>query len=128
MKTIGITADQYYSKLDVPHNPPAPEISDDAFEVEFGCVHERLSKLLADLGTNDPFGQADYHLDYTVMRSRGIGFEITNEDFLTSELLSSMQNILKENAPNWEFSISIPGGGLFVSADVVLAHNINRPE
>ena len=60
---------------------------------------------MASHGDNDAFGQGDYYLEPTIMRSRGMGFEVSNSKIVTMDLLHGLQKLVSENAPEWEICL-----------------------
>ena len=128
MHLIELSNEEHYKKLDLPHNPPEASVSDKEFEVEYYSIYDRLELIVAEYGTNNAFSEGDYYLEAGIMRSRGIGFEITNDSIVTEELLHRLQHLIVNHAPSWE--IHLRSGdfkyGIFVGCDQIFI-NRDRP-
>ena len=102
MIILNLTREECSHRLDTPYNPPDSSISDQAFDAEYYLLFDKLEEYFAAHGKNDAFGQGDYYLEPSIMRSRGIGFEISNSEIVTMNLLHGLQKLVAENAPEWE--------------------------
>ena len=102
MTILNLSREECSHRLDTPYNPPDSSISDQAFDAEYYLLFDKLEEYLAAHGKNDAFGQGDYYLEPSIMRSRGIGFEISNSEIVTMNLLHGLQKLVAENAPEWE--------------------------
>jgi len=118
MKKEPLDSEAFYQHLERPHNPPPDTVTDTEFEVEFYAVSDELSSILSEFGENDPFGNGDYNFDPGFVRSRGMGFESSRDDFISHDLILRLVEHLQFRRPEWEFAIYLPnGGGIFVSAE-----------
>ena len=102
MTILNLSREECSHRLDTPYNPPDSSISDQAFDAEYYLLFDKLEEYFAAHGKNDAFGQGDYYLEPSIMRSRGIGFEISNSEIVTMNLLHGLQKLVAENAPEWE--------------------------
>jgi hypothetical protein len=127
MTPIEIDQQTYYARLNTPYNPPENGV-DDEFELEHASIYSLLDALLEQRGMNDPYGEGDYFLDSYVSATRGIGFEVSQDAFVTHDLLVDIQKMLKANGPSWEIFIQSQAfeWALFVNADSVLLYRSSK--
>ncbi|WP_395748544.1 hypothetical protein [Prosthecobacter sp.] len=102
MINLELSKEDCLSRLDTPYNPPAPSVSDEEFSAEYYRLYDKLEELMALHGENNAFCEGDYYLEPTIMRSRGMGFEVTNSKIVTMDLLRGLQTLVTEHAPEWE--------------------------
>lgn len=102
MTILNLTRVDCSHRLDTPYNPPAPSISDQEFDQEYYHIYSKLEEFMAAHGENNAFGQGDYYLEPSIMRSRGIGFEVSNPKIVTMALLRGLQKLAADHAPEWE--------------------------
>ncbi|MCF7786499.1 MAG: hypothetical protein K9N47_10280 [Prosthecobacter sp.] len=102
MTILNLSREDCSHRLDTPYNPPAPSISDQEFDQEYYLLYSKLEEFMAAHGENNAFGQGDYYLEPSIMRSRGIGFEVSNSKIVTTELLQGLQKLAADHAPAWE--------------------------
>jgi hypothetical protein len=105
MIILNLSREDCYLRLDTPYNPPASSITDQAFDEEYYLLFDKLEEFMAAHGKNDAFGQGDYYLEPSIMRSRGMGFEVSNSKIVTMDLLRGLQKLVSENAPEWEIHL-----------------------
>ena len=119
MKIIEIQEDAYSRRLKEPHNPPL-SVDDKLFQKEYYKLYNFIETALSEYGKNDAYGQGDYYLENSVIASRGLGFEVTNDEIVTPAFLSRLQNIVIQN-PSWE--ILLQSGkfdwGIFIGPDKI---------
>ena len=102
MTILELSREEFGQRLDTLYNPPDSSVSDKEFEIEYYRLYDKLEEFMALQGQNDAYGQGDYYLASSIMRSRGMGFEVTNSKIVTMELLRVLQTLVAENAPEWE--------------------------
>lgn len=102
MTIFNLTREDCSLRLDTPYNPPAPSINDQAFAEEYYHLFDKLEEFMSAHGENNAFGQGDYYLEPSIMRSRGMGFEVSNSKIVTMDLLHGLQKLVSESAPEWE--------------------------
>lgn len=102
MTILNLSREDCSHRLDTPYNPPAPSISDQEFDQEYYFLYSKLEEFMAAHGENNAFGQGDYYLEPSIMRSRGIGFEVSNSKIVTMDLLCGLHQLVNEHAPEWE--------------------------
>ena len=119
MKIIEIQEDAYSRRLKKPHNSPI-SVDDMLFQKEYHILYNNIETALLEYGKNDVYGQGDYCLENSIIASRGLGFEITNDKIVTQAFLSRFQNIVIKNA-GWE--IFLQSGtfdwGIFIGHSII---------
>ena len=129
MHIIELSEKEYFARLETPYHPPDDSISDEQFDEEYYRLFDRLEPLLADFGSNDAYGAGDYYLEPRITRSRGLGFEVTNDDIVTEIFLGSLQHLVATHSPEWELYLRSDGWqyGIFVGPTEVRIHR-NGPD
>jgi hypothetical protein len=102
MTILNLAREDCLHRLDTPYNPPASSVSDSEFDQEYYLLFTKLEEFMASHGENNAFGQGDYYLEPTIMRSRGMGFEVSNSKIVTMDLLRGLQKLVSDHAPEWE--------------------------
>lgn len=128
MKIIPLSQDAYYERLNRPHNPPDANVSEEAFEAEYHLLYDQLEKILNQFGENNAYGEGDFNLEPALADSRGLGLEISNDEFISEALLKDLQELLLKEAPAWE--IYLGSGqydfGIFISVENIWLHRTSR--
>ena len=93
-----ITREQLHTFLNEAYNPPtvAGEADKRAFHDEYWANHSRINEALSGLGRRDAFGEGDYSMNEDWYLSRGVSVQITSEAMIRPELVSTVQNVLKQ--------------------------------
>ena len=77
---------------------PAPK----AKSSEWKKIFDRLEKLLAAAGKEDPCGEADYLLVRDEVQEPGHKIEVQNPELLTPRLIQEIQRILRGGLFGWK--------------------------
>lgn len=127
MTIIALSEDDYYERLDRPHNPPDPTMPTAAFDEEYYKIFDRVAAIMSEHGENNSYGDGDYNLEPHISQSRGLGFEITNASIVTEHLLRRLQALLVQHAPDWELFLSSSecDFGIFVGPTTIRLHRHN---
>ena len=127
MRIIELSEDQYLKRLGSPYNAPDDSVCDTEFDDEYYDLFDKLEPLMAEFGTNNAYGDGDYCLEPRISRSRGLGFEVSNDTIVTEELLRRLQELVATHAPEWE--IFLQSGffeyGIFVGSSEIRIHRNN---
>ena len=97
------------------------------FRERYFVLYDKLEAILSEFGVNNAYGQGDYYLEPAINMSRGLGFEVCNDAFITEPLLFRLQGLLTSIAPNWEFYLRSDNFdyGIFVSTEAIRLHREN---
>lgn len=113
-----LTEEDYYQKLDQPHNPPGSDLGEEAFDAEYYRLYDEVGSIFARYGENNAYGEGDYYLEPHIVDSRGLGLEITNSRIVTPNLISELSDAVRRIDPRWEIYLGsgVFDFGIFVSA------------
>jgi hypothetical protein len=127
MNIISLAEEDYFQRLNSPHNPPSREVLGEAFDSEYYRLYDLVKSVMKDYGENDAYGEGDYNLEPHIADSRGLGFEISNESIISERLLLSLQGVLVHHAPEWEIFLgsALYEFGIFIGPGSIWMHRLH---